>query len=1046
MASTRVDLVLVHGLFSSAKVWQAFETLLADDPELAGWVNVHTFQYDSPVVRLRPDRRVAETDDVADQLGTFLETELADAERIVLVTHSQGGLVVQRFLARKLWTGEGRELARIKHFTMFACPNTGSGFFLTVRKYLPLWRNPQERQLRPFDRAVTEAQRTVLSSVVHARGYSDQECPIPVRAYGGTADEVVPPVVARGVFPKGGVVTADHFSIVQPADRKAAAYQAVQRALIKVAEQAQREQQEQQEQQEHQQHQAERKQGEHEARPAWEPSDPGRHEAVAPAAPVTPVAPALPTQSAGAPGKPPAHGAATPTPTPPSLPQDAPVPRPSLAVPPTPLLPDFVGFPPPPFGQLADGQLKGKDRLALVAYLLSEEARQHVHVVAGLGGSGKSRIALEAADRARRAGYRVWWVSPPELNLRMRMIASDLGAPSITVERAWLVGTAMDLVWTLLDACPDPWLLIFDNADDPERLGPPGGPVSRGTGWLRTPKNANGTVLVTSRVRSRSAWGDASRIHQVLPLDENDGASMLLERTAGLGGTNEDARRLSRQLGGLPLALRQAADVIKTVHESRIRLDSDIRDFETFRRVVEPGDGTAPGQDGPQLGELLGREIVEKVCGIGMDLLTQHDLPQAPTLLKVFACLSIAPIPYRHLLSGPALAQSPLFLGAAGSLSPALKGLEELGLVDAYEHEDVPDPDLAALLTLHPVVHGVLREDEDVRERPADYYGLALRMLLAATHPRNPDHPANWPLWAALSPHALEVARACLLGDLKLNDRTVRTDALELARLTARYLIAAGLLSPAYALVLPLIERCSSYGFHRDDREILGLRHEQGRIHLDREQLSQAEEVLTLVVAARTEILGENDADTLASRHKLARAINEQTGREGEAEVLLRSIVEAENQVRGPEHYDTLVVRHTLARTMLALGTHREAEAEAREILAISRRDHWPPATPETLRVRETLTHALLRQDRPQEAEEVISGALRDASQPQDSNLVMRLRYTHVLVLLGIRGRTPEAVKTLRALVHDLDRVVTSDHPLSVQARGLLDRLRSMPT
>lgn len=245
MVSTRVDLVLVHGLFSSAKVWKAFEALIADDPELAGWVRVHTFQYDSPLVRLRPDRRVAETDDIADQLGTFLSDGLPHAERIVLVTHSQGGLVVQRFLARKLWHGEGRELSRIKHFTMFACPNTGSGFFLTVRKYLPLWRNPQERQLRPFDRAVTEAQRTVLSSVVHARAHSDQECPIPVLAYGGTADDVVPPVVARGVFPKGGVVTADHFSIVQPADRDAAAYQAVRRALLKVAEEARREQEEQ---------------------------------------------------------------------------------------------------------------------------------------------------------------------------------------------------------------------------------------------------------------------------------------------------------------------------------------------------------------------------------------------------------------------------------------------------------------------------------------------------------------------------------------------------------------------------------------------------------------------------------------------------------------------------------------------------------------------------------------------------------------------------------------------------------------------------------
>ncbi len=71
----------------------------------------------------------------------------------------------------------------------------------------------------------------------------------------------------------------------------------------------------------------------------------------------------------------------------------------------------------------------------------------------------------------------------------------------------------------------------------------------------------------------------------------------------------------------------------------------------------------------------------------------------------------------------------------------------------------------------------------------------------------------------------------------------------------------------------------------------------------------------------------------------------------------------------------------------------------------------------------------------------MIREALRDASQPSDSNLVMRLRYTFVLVLLGIRGRTPEAVSELRTLVLDLDRVVSSKHPLSVQARASWRRL-----
>lgn len=1005
----RVHLVLVHGLFSSAKVWKTFHGLITTDPELSDWVTVHCFEYDSPLVRLRPDRRVAETDDVADQLGTFLETDLADADRIVLVTHSQGGLIVQRFLARKLWNGSGGELARIKHFTMFACPNTGSGFFLTVRKGLKLWRNPQEQQLRPFDRAVTEAQRTVLASVVHAREYNDQECPIPVRAYGGSADAIVPPAVAHGIFPKGGVITADHFSIIQPGARSAASYKAVRRALLETA----------------------------------QATPPEAEKAETPAVVTGPA----PLTSPAARSCSTAETAGLPSLPPPAVGQ-----------------PDLAPFPPPPYGQL-EGQLKGRDRQSLVASLLSGQVRQRVHVLAGLGGTGKSRVALEVADRAQRAGHRVWWVPVPELSLRMRMMACDLGAPSVTVERARQLGTAIELVWKLLNDCPDPWLLIFDNADDPARLGPRDGPVSDGGGWLRTPQSDKGTVLVTSRVRRQQTWGNWCSIHHISPLNENDGGSLLLEHTRGVGGTNEDARRLSRQLGGLPLALRRAADVIKAVSESRISLDGDIQDFEAFRRTVAARveasvDQAGPHQDGsgqpgagragPDLSELLGREIVQKVCGIAMDLLSERELAHSAVLLKVFSLLSPAPIPYRTLLNGPALAQSPLFPGATmARTGAALAGLEEFGLVDAHEREGVTQRDLAHVLTLHPVVHGVLREDDEVRERSADFYGLAVQMVLSATRPCDPDHPVNWPLWATLAPHALEVSRACLLGDFKPSDRTVRSDALELARLTARYLIAQGLTAPAYDIVRPLIERCSSFGFDSDDREILGLRHEQGRVHLYQEQLTRAEQVLEAVVRARTRIFGQDDTHTLASRYKLACAVNEQEGRQAEAEVMLRSILEAENVVHGPEHFDTVVVRHTLARTNLALGRPDVVAEEARQILDISRRHHWPSSTPEILRVRETLTHALLHQGHTEEAEQVICEALRDASQPRDSHLVMRLRYTFALVLLGMRGRTADGVNELKALVHELDRPAaasqtsaqSNERQIGELAKSLLERL-----
>ncbi|MFI9205526.1 alpha/beta fold hydrolase [Streptomyces sp. NPDC053048] len=943
MAPAHVDLVFVHGLFSSAKVWKTFERLISTDPELSGWVSVHCFQYPSPVFRLRLDRGITEIDDIADQLGTYLETELAEATSIVLVTHSQGGLIVQRFLARKLSNGEGRDLARIRRFTMFSCPNTGSGFFLTARKSLKFWRHPQERQLRPFDRAVTESQRIVLGGVVHAHNFSDKECPIHIEAYGGNSDNVVHPVVARGVFPSGGVVDGDHFSIVQPADHSANAYIKVRDALKSAA-----------------------------------------HPRAATRADTNPDHAPPPGQQQGG------HTVS------------------------------------PPFAKL-EGTLKGNERISLVASVLSRASPRKVHVLAGLGGTGKSRLALEIANRARQADRKVWWVSVSQLNSCMRTIATELGVPEGQMTRAWMgEGSAPDLVWRMLNASRRPWLLVLDNADDPKQLGPRDGQVSDGTGWLREPATDHGLVVVTSRVRNQDTWGLWSKVHHVSPLGEDDGASMLLERTGGVGGTNEQARLLSAELGGLPLALRAAADFVKAVSGNKVSLlDGCVTDFDSYRKALKRRFESPPGTRARGLDELLGREIVEKVYGIALDLLVRQGLPQAAPALKVLACLNIAPIPFRCLVNGPALRESPLFPDASSAQCEAvLQGLVDLVLVDAHEREDVADPVLSHVLTLHPVVHGILRDDEDVRHRRTDYYGLAVRMLLNATKDKDPDIPTNWPLWTAIAPHAREVSRACLLGTVPLADRSVVVAALELTRLTARFLIAGGLLGPAQDLSLPVVANCASFRFHENDRELLALRHEKGRIALERQDLEAAEEELRQVVAARTRILGEDDADTLASRHKLARAIHEQ-GQWEEAERMLRPIVAAENKVRGPDHSDTLVVRHTLARAMLNLGRPEEAEAEAREILEIMLRDNWPPPHSEMLFVRETLARSLLAQKRAEEADAEITGALRDSAQPPESPLMMRLRYTLAKVLLGL-GHAPEGLRELEDLLADRLRVSPS--------------------
>jgi pimeloyl-ACP methyl ester carboxylesterase len=87
-----IHLVFVHGLFSSPRVWDKFRELIASDPELDSFILAEPFKYPSPKFVLRLDRRIAKIDDLADLLGTYLSTHFDQGERVVLISHSLGGL------------------------------------------------------------------------------------------------------------------------------------------------------------------------------------------------------------------------------------------------------------------------------------------------------------------------------------------------------------------------------------------------------------------------------------------------------------------------------------------------------------------------------------------------------------------------------------------------------------------------------------------------------------------------------------------------------------------------------------------------------------------------------------------------------------------------------------------------------------------------------------------------------------------------------------------------------------------------------------------
>lgn len=215
--ATRTAIVLIHGLGSKPRAWDQLVRLIEADDELASLVHLECFEYDTRLVGNRMLTSVPTYRTVADKLRTRYAFYREQYERIVFVTHSQGGLVLQTFLSRMLMDGAGLELDHIHGIVLIACPTGGSGIFLNTRRLVGVFiRHAQEQRLRPLDEEVADTHRHVSARIDGATSPSPSEYPIPIVAYAAESDRVVSRASAYGSFRRHGVLPGTHKTVIRP--------------------------------------------------------------------------------------------------------------------------------------------------------------------------------------------------------------------------------------------------------------------------------------------------------------------------------------------------------------------------------------------------------------------------------------------------------------------------------------------------------------------------------------------------------------------------------------------------------------------------------------------------------------------------------------------------------------------------------------------------------------------------------------------------------------------------------------------------------------
>jgi tetratricopeptide (TPR) repeat protein len=512
--------------------------------------------------------------------------------------------------------------------------------------------------------------------------------------------------------------------------------------------------------------------------------------------------------------------------------------------------------------------------------------------ITGLGGVGKTQLAVEYAYRHAREYDIVWWVKSEE-SIMMSADFASLG-PELRppIELAADLDRNVAAVKRRLEQTSR-WLIVFDNALD------------AGSAREILPRNSTGHILITSRDQN---WRAIARPLPVSKLEREDAVKFLLERT-GQSDRNA-ANDLADELGDLPLALEQAGAYIETTGKP-------IADYLRLFRDKQP-EMIARGQ--PATGY---EATVATTWNISFQSL-RSESPAAADLLNLFAFFAPEAIRREWIVAGAYHLPKMLMAAVINELAfdDIAAAFRRYSLVEVSAERNS--------FTIHRLVQVVMRV-RMTGEESAKWTEAAARLVNVA-FPGGDFHeqPETWPLCGELLLHALSVTERAEAFKVA-NERTA--DLLNLIgvylRVLARYAEAKGLHERALA-----IHEASFGPYH--PRVAMGVNN-LALVLMDLGDLAQARALFERALAIDEAFFGTDHPNMATAINNLA-LVFQNLGDLAQARKLFERALAIDEASFGTDHPNVARDVNNLATVLRHLGDLAQARKLFERALAISRK------------------------------------------------------------------------------------------------------------